>query len=90
MPQPCLTNTQQPDTLPTVLREAVQAEINRRGWSVRKLSTESGVTLSRVQTFLKADPSTKRSGGLTSDNLDRILATLGLRLCRDRARRPAR
>jgi hypothetical protein len=62
-----------------MIREAVTAERDRRGWNNLKLSQESGVPYSRLYEWLNDPAKTIHSGHLES-----LMRVLGLRVCRGR------
>ena len=76
-PNTCIAPPHGP-TIPTlVLREAIIAERDRRGWTDRQLSIASGVAYSRLHEWLSK---TTDSKGLTSHSVDKLAATLRLEL----------
>ena len=69
-----------------MLREAVTAERDRRGWNNLTLATEAGVPYSQLHRWLKMGKT------IHSDHVERLMDTLGLRVCKARpaSAKPAR
>lgn len=70
-----------------MIREAVTAERERRGWNLLKLSQESGVPYSRLYDWIKKPGKT-----IHSEHLENLMRVLELRICRGKvtaAHKPA-
>ena len=66
---------------PQTIRQAIQKELARRGWTVYRLAQASGVAESRLGRFLNGQ------GEMMSRNLDLIFAALELEARRIRRKR---
>jgi transcriptional regulator with XRE-family HTH domain len=62
-----------------MIRDAVLKALKRKKWSLRQLSQASGVSYSRIYDWLGDKGIGTR--GPKVDNVDKILAVLGLRVC---------
>jgi hypothetical protein len=70
------------DTIsPLMIREAIIAERDRRGWNNNRLAQESGVPYPRLHVWL-----TDAEKSLTTKHLESLMAALGLRICRGKAK----
>jgi hypothetical protein len=67
---------------PTMLREAVEAELKRRDMSLLKLSEAAGVPYSRLHEWLKSEKT------ISSGHVESLMMVLGLRVCRGKAPEP--
>lgn len=66
---------------PLMIREAVIAERDRRGWNNLHLAKESGVSYGRLHEWLH---DTGKS--ISSHNVEKLMDALGLRVCRGKAK----
>lgn len=57
-----------------MLRDIIKKEIDQRGWSISKLSKESGIRYPSLTEFIKGNKN------LESSNVDKILETLNLKI----------
>lgn len=64
-----------------MLREAIIAERDRRGWNNNQLAKASGLPYGRLHEWLHQP--TKR---IHSEHIERLMDTLGLRVCRGKSR----
>lgn len=78
----CPTDTQSATLSDDMIREAVIAERDRRGWNTLQLSKESGVSYGRLHEWLNDSDKT-----INSANLEKLLKVLGLKLSRGAAKR---
>lgn len=69
---------------PLMIREAIIAERDRKGWNNNRLAQESGVPYPRLHVWLH-DPVTS----ITTKHLESLMTALGLRICRGKARKPS-
>jgi transcriptional regulator with XRE-family HTH domain len=71
-----------------MFRERVKAELESRGWSLLRLSRESGVTYSVIQDWLSDDGKSKL--GPSTVILEKILAAVGFKMPPMRKPKPPR
>ncbi len=64
-----------------MLREAIIAERDRRGWNNNQLAKAAGVPYGRLHEWLHQPE--KR---IHSEHVERLMDTLGLRVCRGKSR----
>lgn len=82
MSRPALPKPPESVTIPRrMIREAVLKKLKERDWSLRQLSQASGISYSRIHDWLAAEGVGTR--GPKVENVEKILAVLGLRVCDD-------
>ncbi len=76
-----LTAGRYPAIFGRMLREAVTAERDRRGWNNLTLATEAGVPYSQLHRWLKMDKT------IHSGHIEKLMDTLGLTVARAKPRK---